>query len=201
MQTKPVVYVVDDDAAVREALERLVRSAGLAVETFSSAGDFISCPTTDREGCLILDVRMPGMNGIELQDTLNNLNRHIPIVFISGSSTISTSVKAMKGGATDFLEKPFDEETLFKAIEQAIEQDRQKRKSDAELAAIRMSEASLTPREREVFLLVAAGMLNKQIAYELGAAEKTIKIHRGRIMQKMKAQSLADLVRFTEKLK
>ena len=201
MQTKPVVYVVDDDESVRKSLERLIRSAGYEVAVFASAPDFLACDPAADKGCLVLDEMMPGMKGLELQGKLADLNRHIPIIFISGSSNIPTSVTAMKAGAVDFLEKPFDEVALFDAIERALEKDRQRRRSEEEITDLRIREAALTPRERDVFRSVVAGMLNKQIAAELDIAEKTIKVHRSRVMQKMQANSLADLVRFAEKLK
>lgn len=201
MKTRPVVYVIDDDASVRKSLERLIRSAGLDVETFSSAQDFLSFNPLDRASCLVLDVKMPGITGLELQEKLTAVHRSIPIIFITGFGNIPTSVRAIKAGAVDFLEKPFEEKTLLDAIRRAINHHIQYRQGNSELLAIRKRSESLTNREREVFKLVVTGMLNKQIAFQLGITEKTIKVHRARVMQKMAVQSLADLVRLAERLK
>jgi len=201
MDTKAVVYVIDDDASVRNSLGRLIRSVGLDVKTFLSARDFLSYNPPDRPGCLVLDVKMPGMTGTELQEALTVANRSIPIIFITGFGNVPLSVQAMKAGAFDFLEKPFDDNTLIKAIHRAIHHDRRCRQKNSEILAIRKRWERLTNRERQVFELVVTGMLNKQIAFQLGITEKTIKVHRARIMQKMEAQSLADLVRLSEQLK
>lgn len=201
MNPQSVVYVIDDDASVRKSLERLIRSAELSVQTFSSAQDFLSRTLPDYPGCLVLDVKMPGVTGLELQEKLTAVHRFIPIIFITGFGNIPASVQAMKAGAVDFLEKPFDDKTLLDAIHRAINRDIQYRQKNTELAALRRRSESLTNREREVFELVVTGMLNKQIAFQLGITEKTIKVHRARIMQKMAVQSFADLVRLAERLK
>jgi FixJ family two-component response regulator len=201
MKPQSVVYVIDDDASVRKSLERLIRAAELGVQIFSSAQDFLSCTLPDYPGCLVLDVKMPGVTGLELQEKLTAVHRFIPIIFITGFGNIPASVQAMKAGAVDFLEKPFDDKTLLDAIHRAINRDIQYRQKNAELAALRRRSERLTNREREVFELVVTGMLNKQIAFQLGITEKTIKVHRARIMQKMAVQSFADLVRLAERLK
>lgn len=201
MDIKPIVHIVDDDKSVRKSLDRLLRSAGLEVQTYASAQDFLFSNHPDCPGCLVLDINMPGLNGLELQETLAAVQSFIPIIFVTGYGDIPSSVRAMKAGAVDFLEKPYDETTLLTAIDLAIKKDLQFRQGSHELAAIKKRVASLTPREREVFHLVVTGMLNKQIAYQLNVAEKTIKVHRGRIMQKMAVQSLAELVRIAERLK
>jgi FixJ family two-component response regulator len=201
VKTESVVYVIDDDASVCKSLERLIRSAGLDVKTFPSAQDFLCDNPPDRPSCLVLDVEMPGMTGLELQEKLTVLHRSIPIIFITGFGNVPASVKAMKAGAVDFLEKPFEDHTLLDAIHRAILHNLQDRQRNHEQAAIRIRSERLTNREREVFELVVTGMLNKQIAFQLGIAEKTIKVHRARIMQKMAVQSLADLVRLSERLK
>jgi FixJ family two-component response regulator len=201
MAAQSVVYVIDDDASVRKSLERLIRSAGLAVETFASARDFLFRAPPDRPACLLLDIEMPEITGLELQKKLTALNQSIPIIFITGFGNVPASVQAMKAGAVDFLEKPFEEKTLLEAVSRAINHDIQYRQRNSELIAIRKRWESLTNREREVFELVVTGMLNKQTAFQLGITEKTIKVHRARIMQKMGVQSLADLVRLSERLK
>lgn len=201
MDTKAVVYVIDDDASVRKSLGRLIRSVGLDVKTFATARDFLFYNLPDQPGCLVLDVKMPGITGLELQEELAVANRSIPIIFITGYGNVPESVQAMKAGAVDFLEKPFDDTTLINAIHGAIHHDIQYRQRKRELLAIRKRWERLTNRERQVFELVVTGMLNKQIAFQLGIKEKTIKVHRARIMQKMDVQSLADLVRLSEQLK
>lgn len=198
--TDPIVFVVDDDASVRKSLARLIKSIGLNVETFASAGEFVKRDPYDGPACLVLDVRMPGLSGLDLQDELAAAGRTVPIIFISGHGNIPISVRAMKEGAVDFLEKPFEDQTLLDAVNQAIEKDRRAKRGQAELREIQRRVDSLTAREHEVFALVVTGMLNKQIALKLGISEKTIKVHRARIMQKMQAESLADLVRLAEKV-
>jgi FixJ family two-component response regulator len=197
---KPVVYVVDDDPSVGKALERLMRSAGHDVRTFTSALDFVRCRNLEAPDCLILDVSMPDLNGLELQEYLADQGSSLPIVFITGHGTVSMSVKAMKAGAVDFLQKPFSDTDLLNAISHAIETDCRAKKKRQQLKKLRERMEMLTPREREVFQFVVTGMMNKQVASQLGIAEKTVKVHRARIMAKMGAQSLADLVRFADKL-
>jgi FixJ family two-component response regulator len=202
-EPKAIVFVVDDDEPVRKSLERLIRSVGLRVETFASAQQFLSSQWPSRVDvprCLVLDVRLPGLSGLDLQKRMAEINLEIPIVFITGHGDIPTSVRAMKAGAVEFLTKPFRDRDLLDAIEQAIERDRASRQQQVEMAELRGRYESLTPREREVIGLVVSGLLNKQIAAELGISEATVKIHRGQVMEKMQAQSLADLVRMSEKL-
>jgi FixJ family two-component response regulator len=191
----PCVSVVDDDALVRRALGRLLQSAGFAVQTFGSARDFLAHPTEQAPGCIVVDLSMPDLNGLELQRALAGSIDPRPVVFISGQGSITSSVDAMKAGAVDFLTKPIDETTLLGAVRAAIEKDRAAREVRASRAAIEARLATLTPREHDVLQLVVAGRLNKQIGAELGTAEKTVKVHRARMMRKMQVDSLADLVR------
>jgi FixJ family two-component response regulator len=195
-----IVYVVDDDASVRRALGLLIRSMGLESQMFPSAEGFLHHPVSPRPSCLVLDVRLPGPSGLDLQTALLTAPRRIPIVFISGHGDVPITARAMKGGAIDFLSKPFNDQDLLDAIQRALDKDRLALADAAEREAVDRRVAMLTPRERQVMALVVRGMLNKQIAAELGAAEKTIKIHRGRMMHKMQAASVADLVRMTEKI-
>ncbi|MBI4903898.1 MAG: response regulator transcription factor [Acidobacteria bacterium] len=196
----PVVYVVDDDVSIREALENLLRSVGLKVETFGTARDFLSSQRPDVAGCLVLDVRLPNMSGLELQRQLVDADVGLPIIFITGHGDIPMSVRAMKAGAVEFLTKPFRDQDLLDAVQQAIERDRAAREHRAHLAELHNRCASLSPREQEVMALVVRGLLNKQIAAELGTTEATVKLHRGRVMHKMQADSLADLIRMAERL-
>ncbi len=196
----PVVYVVDDDPSVGKALGRLVRSAGYQVRAYTSPLDFLDCVRCEAPACLVLDVNLPALNGLELQKFLADKGISLPIVFISGCGTVPISVQAMKAGAVDFLPKPFTDTDLLSAISRAIEADRRAREARERMQELLDRMASLTPREREVFRLVIAGKLNKQIAFELGTVEKTVKVHRARVMAKMGAQSVADLVRFAERL-
>lgn len=198
-ETVPIIFVVDDDASVRKSLSRLLKSAGHAVEAFASASEFLQREHYEGVGCLVLDVQMPGLNGIELQRALMQKDYFLPIIFITGHGDIPMGVRAMKSGAVDFLPKPFNDDVLLKAVDQALARCRQERITRAEVADIRSRLATLTPREHEVLQHVVTGKLNKQIAADLGAAEKTIKVHRGRVMQKMKVQSVAELVRIAEK--
>ena len=199
MMSDAIVYVVDDDETVRRSLARLVRSAGLKVDTFASAQAFLEHKGQNRPSCLVLDVRLPGLSGLDLQAAMGQSQRAMPIIFITGRGNVPMTVRAMKGGAQDFLEKPFDDQELLDAIQRALARSQEARAEDAERADIERRLATLTPRERQVLELVVAGMLNKQIAGELGAAEKTIKVHRGRVMKKMQADSVAGLVRMTQK--
>ena len=200
MTSAPVVYVIDDDASFRKAVSRLLRSAGLEVEALASAGEFLERPATDRPACLVLDVRMPGPSGMDLQSALEETGRDIPIVFMTGHGDVSTSVRAMKKGAVDFLEKPFRAPELLACVERGLARSRQNRAEGAERAVVERRFATLTSRERDVLGLVVTGLLNKQIAGELGIAEKTVKIHRGHVMQKMEAGSVAELVRMVQKV-
>jgi len=194
------VYVVDDDPSVRAGLSRLLQSMGLTVKTFASAREFLEQAVSEEPGCLIVDLRMPAMNGLELQEQLMTRNLNLPVIFLTGYGTVPASVRAMKRGAVDFLEKPVDDQVLLDAIYQALEKDRENSHHQAEAKAIQDRLKSLTPREYEVFTLITTGLLNKQVAYELGTAEKTIKVHRARIMEKMHCESLAQLVRLAEKV-
>ncbi|MGA2097088.1 MAG: response regulator transcription factor [Candidatus Acidiferrum sp.] len=200
-EPEPIVFVIDDDRMIREGLQSLIKSVGLRVETFASAQDFLVAKRPDTPACLILDVRMPGLNGLELQRKLSEANAHIPIIFITGHGDIPMSVRAIKEGAQEFLTKPVRGQDLLDAVQKAIASDRELRKERAELSEIRSRFDSLTPREKEVLDLVVTGLLNKQIADELGASELTIKTHRAHVMEKTHAESLAHLVRMAERLK
>lgn len=195
-----VVYIVDDDAAMGRALCRLLGTVGLEAVAFSSAQAFLEHPRREGAACLVLDVRMPGVGGLDLQTQLREAQKTMPIVFITGHGNVPTSVRAMKSGAIDFLQKPFNDNELLAAVQRAVAVSRQAWSENAGRAEIERRFGLLTRRERQVLALVVTGRLNKQIAAELGAAEKTIKIHRGRVMQKMQANSVADLVRMTERL-
>jgi FixJ family two-component response regulator len=196
----PVVFVIDDDASVRAALSSLIRSVGLRVEVFASASEFLAAKRTDGPSCLILDVRLPGMSGLNFQAELAKANIVIPIIFITGHGDIPMSVKAMKAGAVEFLTKPFRDPDLLDAIKVALERARSWIESEKAVSELRANFESLSPRETEVMARVTSGLLNKQIAAELGVSEVTVKVHRGNVMQKMGAKSLADLVKMADTL-
>jgi len=196
----PIVFVVDDDASVRDAVQRLIASVGLRVQTFGSTREFLSSKRPEAPACLVLDVRLPDSSGLELQRDLAQANVHIPIIFITGHADVPMTVRAMKAGAVEFLTKPFRGQELLDAIQQAIAKDRAAWNERAQMSELRGRYESLTPREKEVLKLVTSGLLNKQIGAELGTSELTIKTHRGHVMEKMGAESLADLVKMSERL-
>lgn len=199
-QIDSIVFVIDDDQSIREAIKSLIRSVGMHVETFASAQEFMASMRPDAPACLVLDVRMPGLSGLDLQRELLNAGIRIPVIFITGHGDIPMSVRAMKAGAVEFLSKPFRDQDLLDAIGHAIERDRTERRQLAGMADLRRRFEQLTPRECEVMELVVSGLLNKQIAARLKISEITVKLHRHQVMDKMKAQSLAELVRIAEKL-
>lgn len=197
----PVVFVVDDDISIRESLEALIEWAGWEPQTFGSAQEFLTAPRRSVPSCLVLDVSLPGLTGLELQNVISTDQKDLPIIFITGHGDIPMSVKAMKAGAVEFLTKPIDDEALLNAIQHAIERSKVALESEIETEKLRGRYESLTPREREILLLVVSGLLNKQIGMKLGISEITVKAHRGKLMQKMKADSLADLVRMSVDLR
>jgi FixJ family two-component response regulator len=199
-QATSIVFVVDDDISVRESLELLIRSEGWQPETFSSAQHFLTYPRTPVPGCLVLDISMPGLNGLELQKRLAAEHPDVPIIFITGYGDVPKTVQAMKAGAVEFLTKPFNDDVLLSAIRQALERSRVSLGQQAEIKELRDRYSSLSPREREVMTLVVSGLLNKQVGGELGISEITVKAHRGKVMQKMKADSLPHLVKMAGKL-
>ena len=194
------VLVVDDDPSVRRAIKRLVESVGLQAEMFGSAHEFLQAKRPDVPSCIVLDIRLPGTSGLDFQQELAEANIPVPIIFITAHGDVPMTVRAMKAGAVEFLTKPFRDQDLLDAIQIALERDRARRQRETEIAVLRERFESLTPREREVIAMVVAGRLNKQIAAEIGTAENTVKVHRSRAMEKMQAQSLADLVRMVERL-
>jgi RNA polymerase sigma factor (sigma-70 family) len=195
-----IVFVVDDDPSVGRAIKRLIGSVGLHVELFGSAQEFLPSKVKNVPSCLILDIRLPGISGLDFQRQLAESNVQIPIVFITAHGDIPMTVRAMKAGAVEFLTKPFRDQDLLDAVHLALERDRRRRQQEAELAVLRERFESLSPREREVIAMVVSGMLNKQIAAQIGTAENTVKVHRSRAMEKMQANSLADLVKMIERL-
>jgi len=199
-QAQSIVFVVDDDVSVRESLESLIEFAGWQAESFAAAADFLARPRTTTPSCLVLDVSLPDLNGLELQKLIASERRDMPIIFITGHGDVPMSVQAMKGGAVEFLTKPFDDEILLSAIRHALTRSASVLDEQAAIASLRGTYESLTPREQEVMQLVVAGMLNKQIGLKLGISEITVKAHRGKMMQKMKADSVADLVKAAMKL-
>jgi FixJ family two-component response regulator len=195
------VFIIDDDASMRQAVQDLVESVGLRAEAFSSGQEFLSSPRTTHSSCLVLDVRLPEMSGLDFQRQLTALGMPIPIIFITAHGDIPMSVRALKSGAVEFLPKPFRDQDLLDAIQQALQRDRSIREQNDEINALRERYDTLTAREREVMALVASGMLNKHIASKIGASEATVKIHRGHVMEKLQAASLAELVRIADRLK
>ncbi len=198
--TLPIVFVVDDESAVGISIKRLLQSVGLEARHFTSASEFLRAKRPDAPGCLVLDVRLPDLSGLDLQQELANANVDLPVIFITGHADIRMTVRAMKAGAVEFLTKPFREQELLEAVQRAISRHRLTRDQRAAMRVLQSRYELLTPREREVFPLVASGLLNKQVAAELHASEKTIKVHRGQLMQKMEAHSLSDLIRMAEQL-
>jgi RNA polymerase sigma factor (sigma-70 family) len=200
-EPESIVFVVDDDPSVRTAIKRLIGCVGLQVELFGSAKEFLHSKKPDVPSCLVLDIRLPGISGLDFQRELAKTNIHIPIIFITGHGDVPMTVRAMKAGAVEFLTKPFRDQDLLDAVQSALERDRVRRQREAEIATLRERFESLSAPEHEVVVMVVSGMLNKQIAAEIGTTENTVKVHRSRAMEKLEAQSLADLVKMVERLK
>lgn len=196
----PIVFVIDDDASVREALKSLFRSVGLQVAVFASGPEFLRTELPDAPSCLVLDVRLPGLSGLDFQTELERSDIHVPIIFMTGHGDIPMTVRAIKAGALEFLTKPFRDQDMLDAVQLALERDRARRETETAVSRLRASFGTLTPREQEVMTLVTAGLMNKQIAAELGVSEITVKVHRGHVTRKMRARSLADLVRMADVL-
>jgi FixJ family two-component response regulator len=199
-EPQPIVFIIDDDISVREGISDLLRSVGLGVQTFASTQEFVNSKRPDAPGCIILDVRLPGRSGLELQQSLGQLGIRLPVIFISAHGDIPISVRAMKSGAMEFLTKPIHEQELLDAVQAGIERDRANRQDNALATELRARFESLTSREREIMSLVVSGNLNKQIGFQTGLSEMTVKVHRSHVMQKMQAKSLVDLVRMADKL-
>ena len=199
-ETLPIVFVVDDESAVGVSVKRLLHSVGIEARLFTSATEFLRTKRPDAPGCIVLDVRLPDLSGLDLQQELAKANVDLPVIFVTGHADIPMTVRAMKAGAVEFLTKPFREQELLEAVQRAISRHRQTRDQRASMRVLQSRYELLTPREREVYPLVASGLLNKQVAAELNASEKTIKVHRGQLMQKMEAHSLSDLIRMAEQL-
>jgi FixJ family two-component response regulator len=199
-ETLPIVFVVDDEPAVGVSIKRLLHSVGLEARHFTSASEFLRAKRPDAPGCIVLDVRLPDLSGLDLQQELAKANVDFPVIFVTGHADVPMTVRAMKAGAVEFLTKPFREQDLLEAVQRAISRHRQTRDQHASMRVLQSRYDLLTPREREVYPLVASGLLNKQVAAELNASEKTIKVHRGQLMQKMEAHSLSDLIRMAEQL-
>jgi FixJ family two-component response regulator len=200
-EAEPTVFVIDDDEEIREGLQGLLGSVGLRVELFASVQEFLGSARPERPGCLVLDVRLPGRSGLDFHDDLAMANVHMPVIFISGHADVPMSVRAMKAGAVEFLTKPVRHQDLLDAIQRALDQDRIRHEDEKAIAGLRARFDTLTQREREVMVLVVAGLLNKEIAYEIGVTEPTVKAHRGQVMRKMRAKSVAELVRVADRLK
>jgi len=199
-EQKPIVFVIDDDASMRRSLESLLRSVGLDVSVFTSAPEFMQSARVDAPGCLVLDVRLPGMSGLAFQQELVKAGIALPVIFVTGHGDVPMSVRAMKAGAVEFLTKPFDDQVLLDAVHAAIERDRARRRDAADIASLKRRYDDLTDRERQVMSHVVAGMVNKRIADELGLSVVTVKVHRGQVMRKMQARSVAELVRMADRL-
>jgi FixJ family two-component response regulator len=199
-EQQPVVFVIDDDASLRESLTSLLRSVGLRVQTFGSGAEFLRSKLPDIASCLVLDVRLPGLSGLDFQTELARTGIQMPVIFITGHGDIPMTVRAMKAGAVEFLAKPFRDQELLDAVQLGLERDRTRRQSESALSDLRARLATLTPREQEIMAMVTAGLMNEQIAGDLGVSEVTIKVHRGNVMRKMDAHSLADLVRMADAL-